>query len=51
MEVTMTTTTSSGTRAASPGLPGAGMTVGLFITCINDVMFPQTGVEIGRAHV
>ena len=28
----MTTTTSSGTRAASPGLPGAGMTVGLFIT-------------------
>ena len=42
----MTTTTSSGTRAASPGLPGAGMTVGLFITCINDVMFPQTGVAV-----
>ncbi|GAE72759.1 L-lactate dehydrogenase [Cutibacterium acnes JCM 18916] len=29
-----------------PGLPGAGMTVGLFITCINDVMFPQTGVAV-----
>ncbi len=26
--------------------PGAGMTVGLFITCINDVMFPQTGQAV-----
>ena len=42
----MTTTTSPGTRAASPGLPGAGITVGLFITFINDVMFPQTGVAV-----
>ena len=42
----MTTTTSPGARATSPGLPGAGMTVGLFITCINDVMFPQTGVAV-----
>ena len=42
----MTTTTSPGARATLPGLPGAGMTVGLFITCINDVMFPQTGVAV-----
>lgn len=35
-----------GARATLPGLPGAGMTVGLFITCINDVMFPQTGVAV-----
>lgn len=43
----MTTTTApqSGT-AAAPGRPGAGMTVGLFITCINDVMFPQTGQAV-----
>lgn len=43
----MTTTTAplSG-AAAAPGRPGAGMTVGLFITCINDVMFPKTGEAV-----
>ncbi len=30
----------------SPGRPGEGMTVALFITCINDVMFPQTGIAV-----
>jgi L-lactate dehydrogenase complex protein LldE len=41
-----TTTRPSGTtgRAATPGLPGAGLDVAVFITCINDVMFPQTGI-------
>lgn len=28
------------------GYSGQGMTVGLFITCINDVMFPQTGQAV-----
>ena len=28
------------------GRPGQGMTVALFITCINDVMFPRTGQAV-----
>lgn len=31
-------------RRTAPELPGAGLDVGLFITCINDVMFPGTGI-------
>ncbi|GAA1398372.1 (Fe-S)-binding protein [Luteococcus peritonei] len=30
-------------QPAATGLPGQGKTVALFITCINDVMFPDTG--------
>lgn len=41
-----TTTAASSSTAKSPGRPGAGMTVALFITCINDVMFPQTGQAV-----
>ena len=45
-----TTTNSSGItgRAATPGLPGAGLDVAVFVTCINDVMFPQTGVAVTK---
>ncbi len=42
----MTTTTAAAGSTASLGRPGAGKTVGLFITCINDVMFPQTGQAV-----
>jgi L-lactate dehydrogenase complex protein LldE len=38
----MTTTAATATKAMAQR-PGSGMTVGLFVTCINDVMFPQTG--------
>lgn len=41
----MTTTTTP--QASRPvGRPGEGLTVALFITCINDVMFPQTGKAV-----
>ncbi|MDN6812641.1 MAG: (Fe-S)-binding protein, partial [Acidipropionibacterium jensenii] len=42
----MTTTTAAASSTASLAKPGDGMTVGLFITCINDVMFPQTGQAV-----
>jgi cysteine-rich domain protein len=41
----MTITTSTPGSSGS-ALPGVGMTVGLFITCINDVMFPNTGKAV-----
>ena len=44
----MTTTTSPGTRAGAPGLPGAGLDVAVFITCINDILFPQTGIAMTK---
>ncbi|NLA29430.1 MAG: (Fe-S)-binding protein [Propionibacterium sp.] len=40
----MTATSVNAKTAANK--PGAGMTVGLFITCVNDVMFPQTGQAV-----
>ncbi len=39
----MTITTAPARSVTTPDKPGAGITVGLFITCINDVMFPDTG--------
>lgn len=42
----MTTTASPHSGTGVSSRPGAGMTVALFITCINDVMFPQTGKAV-----
>lgn len=38
----------SNVMAAPPAKPGAGMTVALFATCANDVMFPQTPIATVR---
>ncbi|SER89146.1 L-lactate dehydrogenase complex protein LldE [Propionibacterium cyclohexanicum] len=35
-------------RATAGGLPGTGLDVAVFITCINDVMFPQTGIAVTK---
>lgn len=38
----------SNVMAAPPAKPGAGLTVALFATCANDVMFPQTPIATVR---
>ena len=40
------TTITPQNAAEKVGRPGQGMTVALFITCINDVMFPRTGQAV-----